>query len=150
MVVSTRDCTQLFFSGRPAEPFQGFRVLALIRFLAIQRFQGRCGSFQAFSTTRGYVDEDLEAPLGQNMPRIPAARHGLDQTVLSERTALRREPGGHFDAAEDFAPPYISRMAPPERLQSGIGRVVGLIEVELGPLQKVAYCTSGSSQILRE
>ena len=111
MVISTRDRTQLFLPSRPAEPFQGFRVLPFIRFLAIQRFQGRCCPFQALATTRRNVDEDLEAPLREDMPSIPAARHGLDQTVLAQLTALRREPGAHFDAAEDLSFPNISWMA---------------------------------------
>ena len=139
MVISTRDCTQLFFARGPAEPFQGFRVLALIRFLAIQRFQGRCCPFQALATGRRNPDEDLEAPLRQNMPSIPAARHGLDQTVLSKRTAFGREPRAHFDAAEDFSFPNISRMAPFEGLEGRVRRFSRLIEVELGPFQEVTY-----------
>ena len=111
MVISTQDRTQFFLPRGPAEPFQGFRVLALIRFLAIQRFQGRCCPFQALAAGRRHVDEDLEAALGQNMPSIPAARHGLDQTVLSKRTALLCEPGAHLDAAENLSFPNISRMA---------------------------------------
>ena len=83
MVISTQDRTQFFLPRRPAEPFQGFRVLALIRFLAIQRFQGRCCSFQALAAGRGHSYKDLEAALREDMPRIPAARHGLDQTVLA-------------------------------------------------------------------
>ena len=108
---ATRDRTQLFLPRGPAEPFEGFRVLAFVRFLAIQRFQGRRGPFQAFSTTRRNPDEDLEAALREDMPRIPAARHGLDQTVLAQSTALRREPGAHFDAPENLSFPNISRMA---------------------------------------
>jgi hypothetical protein len=150
MVISTRDRTQLFFSGRPAEPFQGFRVLPFIRFLAIQRFQGRCCPFQALATGRRNPDEDLEAPLGQNMPSIPAARHGLDQTVLAQLTALLCEPGAHFDAPEDFSFPNISWMTSFEGLQRRVRRVVRLIEVELGPFQEVTYCTSGAPEVLRE
>ena len=150
MVISTQDRTQFFLPRGPAEPFQGFRVLALIRFLAIQRFQGRCGSFQAFSTTRRNPDEDLEAPLGQNMPSIPAARHGLDQTVLAQLTALLCEPRAHFDAAEDFAFPYISRMASFERLERRGRRFSRLVEVELGPFQEVTYCTSSAPEVLRQ
>ena len=137
MVISTRDRAQLFFASRPAEPFQGFRVLPFIRFLAIQRFQGRCCSFQALAAGRGHVDEDLEATLREDMPSIPAARHGLDQTVLAQLTALRREPGAHFDAAEDFSFPNISWMTSFEGLQRRVRRVVRLIEVELGPFQEV-------------
>ena len=137
MVISTRDRTQLFLPRRPAEPFQGFRVLALIRFLAIQRLEGGRGPFQALAAGRGNVDEDLEAALREDMPSIPAARHGLDQTVLPQLTALRREPGAHFDAAEDLSFPNISRMAPPEGLEGRVRRVVRLIEVELGPFQEV-------------
>ena len=139
MVISTRDRAQLFFASRPAEPFQGFRVLALIRFLAIQRLEGGRGPFQALAAGRGNVDEDLEAALREDMPSIPAARHGLDQTVLPQLTALRREPGAHFDAPEDFSFPNISWMTSFEGLQRRVRRVVRLIEVELGPLQEVTY-----------
>ena len=137
MVISTRDRTQLFLPRRPAEPFQGFRVLALIRFLAIQRLEGGRGPFQALAAGRGNVDEDLEAALREDMPSIPAARHGLDQTVLAQSTSLGREPGAHFDAPEDFSFPNISWMAPPEGLEGRVRRVVRLIEVELGPFQEV-------------
>ena len=137
MVISTRDCTQLFLARRPAEPFEGFRVLALIRFLPVQRFEGRRGPLQAFATGRRNPDKDLEAPLREDMPSIPAARHGLDQTVLPQLTALRREPGAHFDAPEDFSFPNISWMTSFEGLEGRVRRVVRLIEVELGPFQEV-------------
>ena len=150
MVISTQDRAQLFLPRRPAEPFQGFRVLALIRFLAIQRFQGRCRSFQAFSSTRSYVDEDLETPLREDMPSIPAARHGLDQTVLPQLTALRRESRAHFDAPEDLSFTNIPRMAPPEGLEGRVRRVRTLVEVELGPFQEVTYCTSSAPEVLRQ
>ena len=137
MVISTQHRTQFFFARGPAEPFQGFRVLALIRFLAVQRLEGGRGPLQALATGRGNVDEDLEAALREDMPSIPAARHGLDQTVLAQLTALRREPGAHFDAPEDFSFPNISWMTSFEGLEGRVRRVVRLIEVELGPFQEV-------------
>ena len=138
MVISTRDRTQLFFASRPAEPFQGFRVLALIRFLAIQRFQGRCCSFQASRPDAATLMKTSRHPCGRIC--LVSQQHATVWIRQSSQlTALRREPGAHFDAAEDFSFPNISWMAPPEGLEGRVRRVVRLIEVELGPFQEVTY-----------